>query len=77
MESSVSPSPRAAFPQLVKYVQLPIFEALTGYTRKSIRRKIEEGVWLEGQEYRRAPDGRILVDLDGYQKWVENPKRAG
>jgi hypothetical protein len=54
-----------------RYVQLPIFEALTGYSQKAIRRKIEEGVWLEGREFRRAPDGHILVDMEGYNKWVE------
>lgn len=58
----------------VKYVQLPVFEALTGYTVKAVRRKIEEGVWLEEREYRRAPDGRILVDLEGFHRWVENRK---
>ncbi len=61
----------------VKYVQLPVFETLTGYTVKAVRRKIEEGVWLEEREYRRAPDGRILVDLEGYNKWVEGRKQAG
>ena len=54
-----------------KYVRLPLFERLTGYTQKAVRRKIEEGVWLEGKQYRRAPDGHILIDMDGYEKWVE------
>lgn len=57
-----------------KYVKLPLFEALTGYTEKAVRRKIEDGIWLEGEEYRRAPDGHILVSLEGYYKWVENPR---
>lgn len=56
---------------VVRYVRLPRFEQLTGYTQKAVRRKIENGVWLEGSEYRRAPDGRIMVDLEGYKKWVE------
>lgn len=54
-----------------RYVRLPLFERLTGYTQKAVRRKIESGAWLEGREYRRAPDGHIIVDLHGYQKWVE------
>lgn len=60
-----------------RYVRLPLFEALTGYTAKAARRKIEDGVWLEDREYRRAPDGNILVDLEGYQKWVEGARQAG
>lgn len=59
-----------------KYVKLPLFEALTGYTEKAVRRKIEEGHWLEGQEYVRAPDGHVLVNMDGYYKWVEKAKQA-
>lgn len=60
----------------VRYVLLQAFEELTGYTVKSVERKIETGAWREGREYRRAPDGRILVDLEGYERWVENQKRA-
>ena len=60
----------------VRYVLLPLFEQLTGYTVKAVQRKIEEGVWREGHEFRRAPDGRILMDLEGFEKWVEGQKRA-
>jgi hypothetical protein len=55
----------------VRYIRLPLFERLTGYTQKAVRRKIESGAWLEGREYRRAPDGHIIIDLQGYHKWVE------
>lgn len=44
-------------------------EAL-GLTEKAIRRKIDEGVWLEGRQYHRAPDGRIYVDIPGVARWV-------
>ena len=57
--------------QAARYVRLPLFERLTGYTQKAVRRKIESGAWLEGREYRRAPDGHIIVDLQGYHRWVE------
>ena len=33
--------------------------------------KIEDGIWLEGREFRRAPDGHVLISLKGYQQWVE------
>jgi hypothetical protein len=60
-----------------RYIKLQVFETLTGYTPKAIRRKIEEGIWLEGREFKRAPDGHILVDLTGYEKWVEHQQRPG
>lgn len=54
-----------------RYVLLELAHALTGYTVKAMERKIERGDWIEGQEWVRAPDGRILIDIVGYHKWVE------
>lgn len=61
----------------VRYIQPKRFQELTGYTVKAVERKIASGVWREGHEYRKAPDGRILIDLEGYYRWVESHKRAG
>jgi len=36
-----------------------------------IRRKIEDGKWLEGREYTRSPDGGIFISIKGYTRWVE------
>jgi hypothetical protein len=53
------------------YVQIPVASALTGYTEKAIRRKIDDGKWLEGREYIKAPDGHILISMKGYAQWAE------
>jgi len=55
-----------------RYVRIKRFAELTGYTEKAVYRKIADGVWIQGREYRRAPDGNICIDLEGFQKWVEN-----
>jgi hypothetical protein len=55
---------------------IPRFCAATGYTEKAVRRKIEDGIWLEGKQYRRAPDGRIHIDMQEYSKWVERSSTA-
>lgn len=57
-----------------RYVLLPLANLLTGYSVKAMRRKIERGDWQEGKVWRRAPDGRILIDLVGYQRWVDGPR---
>ena len=54
------------------WVTIRVFSVVTGVTEKAARRKIEEGVWLEGREYARAPDGGIFVSLKGFYKWVES-----
>jgi hypothetical protein len=53
------------------YVTIPVAASMTGYSPKAIRRKIESGVWLEGREFRRAPDGHVLISVKGYELWVE------
>ncbi len=59
-----------------RYVLLPLANLLTGYSVKAMERKIERGDWQEGKVWKRAPDGRILIDVLGYRRWVEGPKTA-
>lgn len=54
-----------------RYIRIPKFVEETGYTARAVETKIHRGVWIEGREYRRAPDGNILVDMEGYDRWVE------
>lgn len=59
----VSPAP---------YVTIRLAAAITGLSEKAIRRKIEEGKWIEGREWRRSPDGGVFISIEGYRKWVES-----
>lgn len=54
-----------------RYILATAAEALIGLTARAIETKIGRGQWVEGREFRRAPDGRIYVDLRGFEKWVE------
>ena len=56
-------------PQTCRLVRVKRFSELSGYSGKAVYRKIEDGVWLEGREYWRAPDRSILMDLDGFERW--------
>ncbi len=55
-----------------RYVLLPLATLATGYSVKAMERKIERGDWQEGKVWRRAPDGRICIDLEGFARWVES-----
>ncbi len=59
-----------------QFVTIERASVLTGYSQKAIRRKIEDGVWLEGQLWTKAPDGRILIDMENYHKWVRGELSA-
>jgi hypothetical protein len=52
------------------YCLIPVFCTITGYTDKAVRRKIEDGVWVENREFVRAPDGHIHMHLPGYYRWA-------
>jgi hypothetical protein len=55
---------------MLRHVTIPKAAAETGYTEDAIRSKIKRGEWLEGVVWIKAPDGRILIDLEGYEKWA-------
>lgn len=55
-----------------RYVTVEKFAADTGYSANAVRCKIKEGKWLRDVMWRKAPDNRILIDLDAYALWVEN-----
>lgn len=54
----------------MRFLLISRFAELSGYTDKAVRRKIQDGVWMESQEYFKAPDGHILIDLEGFERWV-------
>jgi hypothetical protein len=58
------------------YVVIEKAAEITGYTRRAIEAKIERGVWLEGQVWFRAPDGRRLISIRGFEQWVEQGSKA-
>lgn len=57
-------------------IRINKFAELTGWTDRAVRRKIQEGVWLQGKEYHRAPDGNITIDMEGYERWVKGQRDA-
>ncbi|AIO96640.1 excisionase [Burkholderia pseudomallei] len=57
-----------------RYVTVLKFCELTGYTEDAVKSKRRDGVWLAGQLWIKAPDGRILMDLEGYEAWVESAR---
>ena len=60
------PTPVAA----ARFVTIGMASQLTGLTAKAITRKIERGVWLEGRIWRKL-DGRVMIDMKGYEAWAE------
>lgn len=61
---------------MVRYVTIHKAEELTGYSTRAIQTKIDRGVWVQGRQWIRAPDGRILIDMEGYEEWATSDFEA-
>ncbi len=51
----------------VRYLTIQKFASESGYTPAAVQAKIKDGIWPEGTVWRKAPDGRILIDSLGYE----------
>lgn len=50
------------------------FSELSGYTAKAVYNKTSKGVWRHNVIWRKAPDGRVLISIEEYERWVESSK---
>lgn len=51
--------------------QISKFCELSGYSEDAVRTKIKRGIWQEGKQYVKAPDGHIKIILEGVKQWDE------
>ena len=54
-----------------RFVVIALAATITGLTKRAIEGKIRNGHWGEGRQYRKGPDGRIYIDMQGFEKWVQ------
>lgn len=57
---------------MVNHKTVRQFSAESGYSEAAIRAKISDGTWTKNIVWRHAPDSRVLIDVRGYEKWVES-----
>lgn len=55
----------------MRYLTVRKFSSESGYTEAAIRSKIADGTWVENRVWRRAPDKRVLIDVQG---WLNGSK---
>lgn len=62
---------------MVRFVTIAKFCELTGLTAAAVYTRKCKGIWPEGGVWRYAPGSKkILMDLDGYEKWVEKGQES-
>ncbi len=55
---------------MLQFRTIKQFAQESGYSEKSIRHKLDKGVWGDGIRYK-APDGRVLISIEGFERWVQ------
>lgn len=53
-----------------RFVTIKLAAAMTGLTVGAIEMKIARGVWVEDRQWVKR-DGRIMIDMQGYERWAE------
>jgi hypothetical protein len=56
----------------INWLTIRKFAEETGYSEWAVRGKIRDGVWLEGEQWIKARDNRVLISIEGYNRWVES-----
>lgn len=56
----------------MNWVLINIVTKSIGYSDDAIRAKIAKGVWQKGTHWKKAPDGRLMFNLEAIQKWIES-----
>ena len=55
-----------------QWVLVKRFAEVTGYSENAVRYEVKNGTWVQGRIWRKAPDGRIFVNLGEFERWVES-----
>lgn len=43
-----------------------------GYSPEALRGKINRGQLAQGDHWRKAPDGRLLIHVERFNRWLES-----
>ena len=56
----------------LRYVLIKKFCEETGYSEDAVNSKIKRGDWEEDKVWIKGPDGRRLINIEGFHQWIEN-----
>ena len=54
-----------------RFVTIELCATITGLTRSDINKRMGQGHWVEGRQWRRAEDGSIWIDMPAVERWVQ------
>ena len=54
-----------------RFVTVNLCSTITGLTCSDINKRMSQGYWTEGRQWRRAEDGSIWIDMQAVERWVQ------
>jgi hypothetical protein len=55
-----------------RFIKVELFCKITGWSEKAVYNKRTEGIWREGKgQIIRKRRGTLLIDMEAYNRWVE------
>lgn len=54
----------------MNWVTIKRFSDESGYTAKAVYSKISRGDWIMDIHWRKAPDGRIFINIKAIEHWI-------
>ena len=61
---------KQTYVRAARFVTVELAGTMMGLSADAVRKRMQRGVWVEGKHYRKTPDGRVWVDMEGIEKWV-------
>jgi hypothetical protein len=58
--------------EMIRYVTIGKFAEMSGYSKDAINSKIKRGDWRQGEIWKKAPDGRRLIDIMEWKRWIKS-----
>ena len=55
----------------MNWITVKKFSEKSGYTKKAIYNKVERGVWSKDKLWKKAPDGRLFINISAFENWVQ------
>jgi hypothetical protein len=56
---------------MLNYLTIKKFCKESGYSDSAVNEKIRLKKWRQNEVWLKAPDGRTLIIVNGYERWVE------
>ena len=61
---------------MVKFITVKKYAELTGYSEEAIRQKTKKGIWILNKEVTKAPDGRLMINIEEVEAWIRHKQKA-